>query len=368
VTDFCYLAEGLRTRTLFAAHRQLLLTAVPVDISGALTCDLCEVSVGFDTASRLAAQVAGNNATDAASAKKYYYFQRLPGRSLVALEVALATHPNYVLLSEEVEARGWSLADITGSIADCICARAAVGKNYGTVLVPTGLLESSAELHSLCRELGAMQADGWQSGVPTATHTTQGTLGTEPQSEADARHPPLTTPVEAVARLTPWSRALFLSFPELAQRQLLADRNLHTIDLPQVTRAPVHTTTLHPTSTLTFALTLTLCATLTLSHQVEAEKLLLALVEAELKRRTREGTYGGSFSGVASSISYQAAGATPSNFDVTLAYNLGHTAVAITRAGYRYVLVSNMNSRPIHLPPNNSHLSHSLSILHGHGW
>ena len=242
VTDFCYLAEGLRTRTLFAAHRQLLLTAVPVDISGALTCDLCEVSVGFDTASRLAAQVAGNNATDAASAKKYYYFQRLPGRSLVALEVALATHPNYVLLSEEVEARGWSLADITGSIADCICARAAVGKNYGTVLVPTGLLESSAELHGLCRELDAMQADGWQSGVPTATHTTQGTLGTGPQSEADARHPPLTTPVEAVARLTPWSRALFLSFPELAQRQLLADRNLHTIDLPQVTcvtRAPV---------------------------------------------------------------------------------------------------------------------------------
>jgi 6-phosphofructokinase len=69
---------------------------------------------------------------------------------------------------------------------------------------------------------------------------------------------------------------------------------------------------------------------------VEAEKLLLALVEAELKRRTREGTYGGCFSGVASSVTHQAAGATPSNFDVTLAYNLGHTAVAITRAGYRY--------------------------------
>ena len=146
--------------------------------------------------------ILGNNATDGASAKKYYYFQRLMGQepSQTALEVALLTKPNYVLLSEEVKANNMSLNDVVRSIADVVEARAAVGKNYGTVLIPEGLIESIPEFKMLIEELDEAYASGTESA------------------------PRRLTAAELHSHLTVWSRALLNSLPDYIQSALMFQR------------------------------------------------------------------------------------------------------------------------------------------------
>lgn len=141
--------------------------------------------------------IVGNNATDGASAKKYYYFQRLMGQepSQTALEVALATKPNYVILGEEVRSKNMSLHDVVKGIADMVERRAQKGMNYGTVIIPEGLIESIPEFHMLIRELEDAYSDS----------TCNRKL----------------TKAELVAGLTVWSRALLLSLPEYIQSGLL---------------------------------------------------------------------------------------------------------------------------------------------------
>lgn len=267
------------------------IITVPVDISGSLKDEFVETTVGFDTATKVACQVVGNNATDGASAKKYYYFMRLMGQepSHSALEVALVTKPNFVILAEEVETRHMTLADIVRAIADVVEKRAKQKKNYGTVLIPEGLIDCIPELKLLGSELDvAFSEVGSAATIDTALIR---------------------------SKLTIWSRALLDSLPEFMQAELLLSRGSENK---------------------------------TLLSQAETERMLAHFVDIELGYRKKKGTYTGSFSVVCSFIGYQARGALPSNFDVNYAYNLGFAAISLIKSGYNgYMAVINQLKQPV---------------------
>jgi len=273
-TDASQLSEYIASK-----GDNLKVVTVPVDITGQIISELCEISVGFDTATKESSHIVGNNATDGASAKKYYYFMRIMGgaSSHTSLEVSLQCKPNYVLLSEEASLADMSLEEITNSIADVICARAKVGKNYGTVIFPESLIESISEMKMLVKELDALFTE--EAGVIDAS------------------------------RLTSWSKAVFDSLPEFTRDQLTLQRSSSD--------------------------------TLQLS-QVETERLFFVLVETELKRRAERGEYDGTFAGLSYFLGYQARGSAPSNFDVQMGYNLGASAVGLIAAGFNgYMAVIN---------------------------
>lgn len=282
-TDAAHFAEYVRQ------EKEISTTVVcaPLTITGAVKNQFVETTVGFDTASKLTAQIVGNNQTDGASAKKYYYFQRLMGQepSHLALEVALATKPNFTLIAEEVEANNITLADIVGSISDMVEARAQEGKHYGSVVIPEGLIESIPEIRLLLQELDAAYASS-SEGKDGPPHTAKGLK----------------------EGLTLWSRALLDSLPEYMQAQLLWQRtHANRVDL----------------------------------SQAETERLLAHFVDLELQHRKKMGTYNGTFSVVCSFIGYQARGAMPSNFDINYAYNLGAVTtvlVANELSGYMATL------------------------------
>lgn len=274
VTQAAYLSEYLQ-----AAGVDLQVVCVPVDVSGSLRNEFVETSVGFDTVTKIAGQIVGNNATDGASAKKYYYFIRLMGQeySHVCLEVALATKPNFAILLEEVEAKSMSLLDITRSIADVIEARAAVGKNYGTILIPDGLIDAIPELQFLISELDSLLIEAVTPGGSPAINMSQ-----------------------TKASLTHWSRTILERLPDFMQAALLLGRG---------SDGKINVS------------------------QIETEKLLAHFVEIELGYRKKRGEYKGAFSAVCSFVGYQARGSLPSNFDVNYAYNLGTAAVALLASG-----------------------------------
>lgn len=198
-TDAAYLSEFLLSQGSDTA-----VVVVPADMGGSIKNQFVEATVGFDTSTKVSAQICGNNATDGASAKKYYYFQRLMGQepSQTALEVALATKPNYVILAEEVRAKNMSLHDVVKGIADMVEARAHNGMNYGTVIIPEGLLESIPEFRMLIRELD--MAFESADGAPVSMKNL---------SKAELSN-----------RLTVWSRALLFSLPEYIQSELMFQR------------------------------------------------------------------------------------------------------------------------------------------------
>lgn len=213
-TDAAYLAEYMLSHDSTTA-----IIAVPADMGGSIKNQFVETTVGFDTSCKVSSQICGmlrmniilnachdcwhvvklvgNNATDGASAKKYYYFQRLMGQepSQTALEVALATKPNYVILGEEVRAKNMSLHDVVKGIADVVEERSRRGLNYGTIIIPEGLIESIPEFHMLIREL----EDAYNEGNVSRKLTKS----------------------ELVAGLTVWSRALLQSLPDYIQSELL---------------------------------------------------------------------------------------------------------------------------------------------------
>lgn len=163
---------------------------VPKTIDGDLKNEYIPISFGFDTAAKTYAEMIGNIERDALSAKKYYHFIKLMGRSAshITLECALATHPNIALIGEEIEAKQMTLAQVTKGVADVVEERAKKGMNYGVVLVPEGLIEFIPEVKTLIQELNV---------------------------EQDA------------AKLSGPSKSCFLSLPEEIQKQLLLDRDPH---------------------------------------------------------------------------------------------------------------------------------------------
>lgn len=173
------------------------VVGVPKTIDGDLKNEWIEISFGFDTACKTYSELIGNIAKDALSAKKYYHFIKLMGRSAshIALECALQTHPNLTLIGEEVLQQKKTLQQITEEIADLICQRFELGKNYGVILIPEGLIEFIHEIKILIKEINAILA--------VKTHN------------------------EVIEGLTNESKATFSLLPEKIQHQLLLDRDPH---------------------------------------------------------------------------------------------------------------------------------------------
>nr|XP_043618150.1 pyrophosphate--fructose 6-phosphate 1-phosphotransferase subunit alpha [Erigeron canadensis] len=266
-TDAAQLAE-----TFAEAKCSTKVVGVPVTLNGDLKNQFVEANVGFDTICKVNSQLISNVCTDALSAEKYYYFIRLMGRkaSHVAVECTLQSHPNMVILAEEVAASKLTLFDITKQICDAVQARAEQDKNHGVILLPEGLIESIPEVFALLQEIHSLL----RQGVSSDSIST---------------------------KLSPWASALFEFMPPFIRKQLL----------------------LHPESDDSAQLS-----------QIETEKLLAELVEAEINKRLKEGTYKGKkFNAICHFFGYQARGSLPSKFDCDYAYVLGHCCYHILAAG-----------------------------------
>ncbi|XP_022981962.1 pyrophosphate--fructose 6-phosphate 1-phosphotransferase subunit alpha-like [Cucurbita maxima] len=266
-TDAAQLAE-----TFAESKCPTKVVGVPVTLNGDLKNQFVETNVGFDTICKVNSQLISNVCTDALSAEKYYYFIRLMGRkaSHVALECTLQSHPNLVILGEEVAASKLTLFDLTTQICDAVQARAHQDKYHGVILLPEGLIESIPEIYALLKEIHSLLK--------------QGVLVDNISSQ-----------------LSPWASALFEFLPPFIRKQLLLDPE--SDDSAQLS-------------------------------QIETEKLLAHLVEAEINKRLKEGTYKGKkFNAICHFFGYQARGSLPSKFDCDYAYVLGHVCYHILAAG-----------------------------------
>ena len=257
---------------------------VPKTIDGDLQNEYIPISFGFDTAAKTYSEMIGNIERDALSAKKYYHFVKLMGRSAshITLECALATHPNFTLIGEEVARRGLTLDQITKELTGVIELRAKSGKEYGVVLIPEGLIEFIPEMKELIFQLNALAAKGGD----LSPESIQNDLSEE------AAH-------------------CFASLPKEIQEQLLIDRDPH--------------------GNVRVSL-------------IETEKLLIAKVKEELKNRSFQGT----FSAISHFFGYEGRAGFPSNFDTHYCYAHGHVAAALVedqKTGYM-TCVGNLH-RPV---------------------
>jgi pyrophosphate--fructose-6-phosphate 1-phosphotransferase len=254
----------------------------PKTIDGDLKNEMIEVSFGFDTATKVYSELIGNIARDALSAKKYWHFIKLMGRSAshIALECGLKTQPNITLISEEVEAKGMTLGDIVDEIAGTIAKRAEKGEHFGIVLIPEGLIEFIPEMKALIGELNDVIAHR--------------------ASELDSKDNPDEKRSLVSSMLTEKAGALYVSLPEDIADQLIMDRDPH--GNVQVSR-------------------------------IETEKLLIEMVGEKLKAMKEKGMYTGKFSAQNHFFGYEGRCAAPSNFDADYAYALGYTASALIGTG-----------------------------------
>ncbi len=249
----------------------------PKTIDGDLKNSFIETSFGFDTATKVYSELIGNIERDTLSARKYWHFIRLMGRSAsqITLECALQTHPNITLISEEVAAKKQTVEAVVDYIAGIVAARAEAGMNFGVVLVPEGLLEFIPEMKQLIGELNELMSKG-RTGEQFAA--------------ADL-------PAEVAALgLSERSVHVFLQMPNLIRDQLVLDRDPH--------------------------------GNVRVS-QIETERLLGEMVAAKLK----EGKKAKKFSALNHFFGYEGRCAAPGNFDADYAYSLGYTAAALIGAG-----------------------------------
>ncbi|XP_057975605.1 pyrophosphate--fructose 6-phosphate 1-phosphotransferase subunit alpha [Malania oleifera] len=266
-TDAAQLAE-----TFAEAKCTTKVVGVPVTLNGDLKNQFVETNVGFDTICKVNSQLISNVCTDALSAEKYYYFIRLMGRkaSHVTLECTLQSHPNMVILGEEVAASKLTLFDLTKQVCDAVQARAEQDKYHGVILLPEGLIESIPEVYALLQEVHGLHRQGVSID-------------------------------DISSQLSPWASALFEFLPLFIRKQLL----------------------LLPESDDSAQLS-----------QIETEKLLAHLVEVGMNKRLKEGTYKGKkFNAICHFFGYQARGSLPSKFDCDYAYVLGHICYHILAAG-----------------------------------
>ena len=271
MAEFCS-QKGLATRII----------GVPKTIDGDLKNSSVEVSFGFDTASKIYAEVIGNLLVDALSQKKYYFFVKMMGRSAshLTLECALQTKVNLALIGEEMARCKHSLADVVCQITDLICARALQNKHYGVILIPEGLFEFIPECQSMIWELNRA-------------------MGSLKSGEAELDHHQAR--LELVQnQLSPTSLACFAGLPDNIQKQLLLDRDPHgNVQL----------------------------------SKIETERLLIALVEKELMRRKQKDLYTGQFNSQPLFCGYEGRCGLPTNFDCNYCYALGHTAALLVQHG-----------------------------------
>ena len=275
-TNACVLAE------YYAAKKYgIQVIGCPKTIDGDLKNDQIETSFGFDTACKTYSEVIGNIERDCNSARKYWHFIKLMGRSAshIALECALQVQPNYTIISEEVEAKDLSLDDIVTSIAQTVADRAAEGNNFGTVLIPEGLIEFIPAMKRLIAELNDLLAKNGEEFAKVA-HNQQRQYIIDHLSEANA--------------------AIYASLPEGVARQLSLERDPH--------------------GNVQVSL-------------IETEKLLSEMVGNKLAAWKKEGKYVGKFSALHHFFGYEGRCAAPSNFDADYCYSLGVTASALIANG-----------------------------------
>ena len=267
----------------------------PKTIDGDLKNEDIEASFGFDTATKTYSEVIGNIERDANSAKKYWHFVKVMGRSAshVALECALETQPNICLIGEEVKAKKMSLAQIAGQIADSVEKRAANGDNFGVAIIPEGIVEFVPEFSVLIAEINELLA-----GSKT--------------EEFNALPDWAAKYAFIESGLTKDSMAVFAMLPQFVQQQLFLERDPH--------------------GNVQVSL-------------IESEKLFSALVKDELEKRKAAGTYKGKFSALHHFFGYEGRCAFPSNFDADYCYSLGYNAFMLISYGYTGYLskVSNLS-------------------------
>jgi len=254
----------------------------PKTIDGDLKNNMIETSFGFDTATKVYSEVIGNIQRDCNSAKKYWHFIKLMGRSAshIALECALQVQPNVCIISEEVEARNQTLQDIVNYIADIVAARAAAGNNFGTVLIPEGLIEFIPAMKNLIAELNdllALKGDEFAA-----------VEGNENQRNWIISH------------LTPANSSIYEGLPAGVARQLSLDRDPH--------------------GNVQVSL-------------IETEKLLGEMVGKRLAEMKARGNYCGKFAAQYHFFGYEGRCADPSNFDADYCYALGYNAAMLINSG-----------------------------------
>ncbi len=281
-TNACVLAEYYA-----AKNYGVQVIGCPKTIDGDLKNDQIETSFGFDTACKTYSELIGNIERDCNSSRKYWHFIKVMGRSAshIALECALQTQPNICLVSEEIEQKAMSLDDIVDYIANTVATRAADGNNFGTVVIPEGVIEFIPAIKKLIAQLNDVLA------LPAAKD-----LG---RSES----------IDFVkAHLTEENLAVFNSLPTGVARQLALDRDPH--------------------GNVQVSL-------------IETEKLLSTMVAQKLEKMKKEGKYSGKFAAMHHFFGYEGRCAAPSNFDADYCYALGTSAaqlIANGKTGYMAVV------------------------------
>ena len=253
----------------------------PKTIDGDLKNDLIETSFGFDTATKVYSEVIGNIERDCNSAKKYWHFIKLMGRSAshIALECGLQTQPNVCIISEEIEAKNMTLQDVVDNIANVVARRAEDGNNFGTVLIPEGLIEFIPAVKKLIAELNDFLAANAADFAAVA---------------------PAEQRAYIIEHLSKENAEVYASLPEGVARQLTLDRDPH--------------------GNVQVSL-------------IETEKLLSEMVGKRLAKMKEEGKYIGKFSALHHFFGYEGRCADPSNFDADYCYALGFNAAQLINSG-----------------------------------
>ena len=273
-TNACVLAE------YYAAKKYgVQVIGCPKTIDGDLKNQQIETSFGFDTACKTYSELIGNIERDCNSSRKYWHFIKVMGRSAshIALECALQTQPNICLVSEEVEAKGMSLDDIVDYIANAVAVRAADGNNFGTVVIPEGVIEFIPAIKKLIAQLNDVLA------LPEAKEISR-------DEQVDF----------AKSHLTEENLTVFNSLPVGVARQLALDRDPH--------------------GNVQVSL-------------IETEKLLSTMVAQKLEKMKKAGKYVGKFGTQHHFFGYEGRCAAPSNFDADYCYALGNSAAQLIAAG-----------------------------------
>ena len=283
-TNACVLAE------YYAAKQYgVQVIGCPKTIDGDLKNDQIETSFGFDTACKTYAELIGNIERDCNSARKYWHFIKVMGRSAshIALECALQCQPNICLVSEEVQSKDLSLNDIVEDIASTVACRAAAGNNFGVVIIPEGLIEFVPAIGRLIQELNDLLA---------AHGADYKDLDKAAQREY------------ILAHLSEQNAATFATLPEGVARQLSLDRDPH--------------------GNVQVSL-------------IETEKLISEMVGSKLAEWKKEGKYVGKFAPQHHFFGYEGRCAAPSNFDADYCYALGTSAaqlIANGKTGYMAIV------------------------------
>ncbi|MCP5527082.1 MAG: diphosphate--fructose-6-phosphate 1-phosphotransferase [Verrucomicrobiales bacterium] len=312
-TNACVLAEYYRS-----LDAGINVIGCPKTIDGDMKNQFIGTSFGFDTATKVYSELVGNILRDANSAKKYYHFVKLMGRSAshIALECALQTRPNACLVGEEIAARNLSLSDVVEQLAGIVVRRAEAGKDFGVFLIPEGVIEFMPDMQRLIGELNEILAENadFLRDLP---------------SQDDRRQ-------FLFQKLSAEAGKSFSVLPQAIQLQLILDRDSH--GNVQVSR-------------------------------IETEKLLADIVGDRLRELKARGEYKGLFSAQCHFFGYEGRCAAPSNFDADYCYSLGYTAAALlgaNKTGY-IATVQGLDRPAAEWAPGGIPLTAMMNIERRHG-